>query len=186
MEYKGKLKDIFGSVPNYNNNERSVIGSKPDEQKHDEQNENNVKSGVNDAALKNKSSGKRNIVTDLSQDVNLSNVFSGEQFKQNDNVITDEYKRLSQDVSSGRIDYSSNKKQIIVYNPTTTVLKLGVDRVDTNSYMFTVKANQMVILPPLNFSKLYYLQESIQVNIFTTPIIFAYSEARFAAGVYSI
>jgi len=186
MEYKGKIKALYNSVPNYNNDKKGVVGSKDNEQKHDEQNELDVMYGTAKAAENNKNTGKRSIVTDLSQDVNLSTVFSGEQFKQNDNVVSDEYTRLSQDNASGRIDYSSSKKQIVVYNPTTTVLKLGVDRVDTNSYMFTVKANQMVILPPLNFSKLYYLQESIQTGIYTTPVIFAYSEAKFSAGIYSI
>lgn len=186
MEYKGKIKALFNSVPNYNTDDRAVIGSKPNEQQHDIQNEKNISTAIGINASENKEAGKRSIVTDLSQDVSLSTVLTGEQFKQSSNVISDEYTRLSQDVVSGRIDYSSSKKQIIVYNPTTTVLKLSIDRVDTNSYMFTVKANQMVILPPLNFSKLYYLQETIQTGIYATPIIFAYSEAKYAAGIYTI
>jgi len=180
------MDKLNGIKANYNNSLRKVIGSTSNPQSKDVDAEYKVSDGLDNAADENKDAGKRSKVTNLTQDVDVAKKLNSADYKSSDNVVDNDILRLSQDKASGVIDYSSNKTQLAIYNPTTTVIKLGVDRVDANSYMFTVKANQMVILPPMNFSKIYYLQETIQTGIYVTPIVYAYAKPCMNAGIYTI
>lgn len=135
--------------------------------------------GSREPALENKQGGARSITKDISEESN-ENLQNNRYVDRNklSMVMT----KLSPNIASSYIEYAANMKQICVYNPTTTIVKLGVNRVDTASYEFIVNANKIVVLPPFNFNGIYYLQESILAG-FIVPIIFAYGSIELSPTV---
>ena len=145
----------------------------------DKQSDSKVFDSTRIDALVNAGSGKRSEIRDISQ-------VQDEQQKNNryvdSNAIPMVLTKLTPDVAKAVIEYAQKMKQICVYNPTTTIIKLGVERVDTSSYEFLINANKIVVLPPFNFDHITYLQESIQAG-FVVPIIFAYADINLMPSV---
>lgn len=88
--------------------------------------------------------------------------------------------------ASGYANYSSNMKQIAVFNPTTRIIKIALDgNIGTNAYIFIVNANKLAILPPINFDIVNWLQETF-VSGSINPMLIAYSKGDLAPSISSI
>jgi hypothetical protein len=87
--------------------------------------------------------------------------------------------------SSGIINYASAMKQFAVFNPTTRVIKIGLSWVTTNDYIWIINANKMVVLPPVNFNVLSYLQETFTAQS-VVPTLYAYDCWELSPSVSSI
>ena len=147
--------------------------TKDNNNREDQQTEQELLDAAREPALQNANAGKPHSVKDISAEVNPQT-----RIKTVDsNKLNFQMTKLNPSTASDKIEYASNMKQIIVYNPSTTVLKLGSTRVDTNSYEFLVNGMKCAVLPPFNFDVIYYLQETIQAG-FIVPIIFAYGEVQ--------
>jgi len=134
------------------------------------------------AVKENASGGKRVTVVDISGGINSEATRNKDV---NNNSLDNIMVRLTNDKSSGIIEFAQTIKQIAIYNPTTTVIKLGSNRVGTNDYEFVVNANKMVVLPPFNCNRIYYIQETIS-NGSVNPIIFGYTTPDKSVGISSI
>lgn len=72
-------------------------------------------------------------------------------------VDIEEYLLVDQ---TGFINFATKMNQIVVYNPTTFVVKLGRNKATTSDYEFIVGTNKVAVLPPMNVDKIYFYQDS--------------------------
>ena len=88
--------------------------------------------------------------------------------------------------ASNYIQLAFKGMQLVVYNPTSKVLKLGDSNVNTNDYLFVVQANKYFISPVFYFSEITVFVDSFAAFSGTTPFIYIYDKPMFNPMMSSI
>lgn len=87
---------------------------------------------------------------------------------------------------SGVVRLTANYKQIIIYNPLSIIVYLGINSEFVSTYSYTVRipVNSLFVLPPMNVINFSYLYASAPTggNLAFATI---YPDKEFSPGIYT-
>lgn len=117
---------------------------------------------------------------------NVSEIKASELEKQV--IIPNPLRIFSRKITDASTNFTLNFRgvQLVVYNPTAKVLKLGDSAANTTDYLFVVRENKYFVSPVFYFSELYVFVDSFAAFSGTTPIIYVYDRPMFNPQVSAI